>query len=111
MEEDLCSYLRVVPARLLSALRLLDWFPPVSTYCAEFFVTSPDPWITLEGLVFRTEYAFLYAVTWMREIYCRYRLWFMPSDVCDEISTSRGVLSQALGNETNVSDLFALMTV
>eukprot|EP00171_Calliarthron_tuberculosum_P022285 IDg22285t1 len=41
--------------------------PLVLTYRAEVFMSPDNPWASVEGTVFRTEYAALYAVAWLRE--------------------------------------------
>lgn len=60
---------------------------PMWTHLAEVYVTVPDVCVTLEYLVFRTEYACLYAVTGLCGSYGRYSLGFMPSGVRDELYT------------------------
>lgn len=69
------------------------------------------PWSIVEGTVFRKEFAGLYAVTWLREIYGRYRMWYMLSGVRDVLTGCRDALKNVLGNDFNLEDLLVLMAV
>lgn len=46
---------------------------------------STDIWSTVEGRFFLTEYAYLFDVTWLREVYGLYRNWYVPSVVRAEL--------------------------
>lgn len=84
---------------------------PMLNYKAEVFVDAAEPWQTAEATVFQTEYASLYVVTWLPEFYVRCRLWYMLSGVRKVLEGCGTVLAAVLGNDFNVRDLYALMTV
>eukprot|EP00171_Calliarthron_tuberculosum_P023060 IDg23060t1 len=85
--------------------------PPVLAYRAEVFVDADAPWASTEGTIFCTEYAVLYAVTWLREVYGCFRVWYLLSAVRAVLEGCRLSLSAVLDKEANVEDLFALMAV
>eukprot|EP00171_Calliarthron_tuberculosum_P007069 IDg7069t1 len=85
--------------------------PLVLTYRAEVFMSPDNPWASIEGTVFRTEYAALYAVAWLRELYGRFRMWYFLSGVRTVLEGYRLSLASVLGSDANVDDLFALMAV
>lgn len=68
-------------------------------------------WRTEEATVFRTEYPAIHAVTWLPEVYGRYRLWYLLRGVREVLSGCDESLKFFLGNEFNVRDLYPLTTV
>lgn len=63
--------------------------------------------------LFRTEYAALYTVFWMMEVYGRYWIWYMPNGVREvlEVCADADGFSDVLGNAMSLRDLYALMVV
>lgn len=53
----------------------------------------------------------MFDVTWIREAYGRYRLWYVLSGLLSCLKNNQPALGYVLGNESNLDDMFALICV